>query len=168
MEAEHGGPRVQWTPQSGGYGVQFDASAALTPDGFLPTWTVWGGGSVDRPTWDIHASPYTPAAVLRPLTVELTQAHSPPQLDSEAPLRPRARALSCPGAHEGFGLRVNASALLRAKMNPAPKCAHQFDWVMRKSVDGVALTSTKKKRKASSRDMGLTRRETNSEGGSVR
>ncbi|MGA4880693.1 DUF317 domain-containing protein [Streptomyces lydicamycinicus] len=78
MEAEHGGPRVQWTPQSGGYGVQFDASAALTPDGFLPTWTVWGGGSVDRPTWDIHASPYTPAAVLRPLTVELTQAHSPP------------------------------------------------------------------------------------------
>ncbi|QIY53455.1 DUF317 domain-containing protein [Streptomyces sp. RPA4-5] len=106
------------------------ASAALAPDGISPTWTVWGGGSVDHPTWAIHASSNTPATVLHPLVSGLARAHSSGKLTSDGRLRPksaphprrqhpgrparrpRALALGCPGAHEGLGLRANVLALL--------------------------------------------------------
>jgi len=67
------GRRIRWTtPNGDAAGVQFDAFAAQArPDSPLPTWTLWGGNHVDRPTWAIRFSPHTPAAVLQDLTLEL-------------------------------------------------------------------------------------------------
>ncbi|MFF8980758.1 DUF317 domain-containing protein, partial [Streptomyces cellulosae] len=43
------------------------------PGHYLPTWTLWAGQNPDRSTWAIHASTYTPAALLSHLTGELAE-----------------------------------------------------------------------------------------------
>ncbi|MFE9905014.1 DUF317 domain-containing protein [Streptomyces achromogenes] len=64
---------IRWeTPQKDA-GVQFDAFAAQNPGHYLPTWTLWAGQNPNRPTWAIHASTYTPAALLSHLTGELAE-----------------------------------------------------------------------------------------------
>ncbi|KUO04640.1 DUF317 domain-containing protein [Streptomyces caeruleatus] len=55
---------IRWEPLQGDVGVQFDAFAAQNPHSTLATWTLWSGTSIDRPTWTITASLYTPAALL--------------------------------------------------------------------------------------------------------
>ncbi|WP_405889853.1 DUF317 domain-containing protein [Streptomyces sp. NBC_00133] len=68
---------IHWTPRNGdAAGVQFDAFAAQAPGSPLPTWTVWGGNTADRPTWALRFSPQTPAAVLQDLTFEMVHGQS--------------------------------------------------------------------------------------------
>ncbi|AVH55704.1 MULTISPECIES: DUF317 domain-containing protein [Streptomyces] len=62
---------IRWETSQGDAGVQFDAFAAQSPHTTLATWTLWAGASIDRPTWAIHASPYTPAPMIAHLTGEL-------------------------------------------------------------------------------------------------
>ncbi|MGW8697611.1 DUF317 domain-containing protein [Streptomyces eurythermus] len=97
---------IRWeTPQKDA-GVQFDAFAAQNPGHYLPTWTLWAGQNPDRPTWAIHASTYTPAALLSHLTGELAEGigirqtrppqakkahYCTPALPPEAPQRPPAQ-----------------------------------------------------------------------------
>jgi hypothetical protein len=73
---------IRWETPQGDAGVQFDAFAAQHPHSTLTTWTLWAGRTIDRPTWEIHASPYTPAALLAHLSEDLahgtgTRRHSP-------------------------------------------------------------------------------------------
>ncbi|MFJ3620640.1 DUF317 domain-containing protein [Streptomyces iakyrus] len=62
---------IRWETLQGDAGVQFDAFAAQNPHSTLATWTLWAGASIDRPTWAITASPYTPAALLADLAENL-------------------------------------------------------------------------------------------------
>jgi hypothetical protein len=62
---------IRWETSQGDAGVQFDAFAAQSPRTTLATWTLWAGVSIDRPTWAIHASPYTPAPMIAHLTGDL-------------------------------------------------------------------------------------------------
>ncbi|MFH8706548.1 DUF317 domain-containing protein [Streptomyces rubrogriseus] len=62
---------LRWQTLQEDTGVQFDAFAAQAPHTPLDTWTIWAGPSIDHPTWAIHASAYTPAALLVGLTEEL-------------------------------------------------------------------------------------------------
>ncbi|MEU9958604.1 DUF317 domain-containing protein [Streptomyces sp. NPDC050982] len=62
---------IRWETLQGDAGVQFDAFAAQNPHSTLATWTLWAGPSIDRPTWAITASPYTPAALLADLAGNL-------------------------------------------------------------------------------------------------
>ncbi|GKQ40756.1 hypothetical protein ALMP_72790 [Streptomyces sp. A012304] len=64
---------IRWETLQGDAGVQFDAFAAQRPHSTLATWTLWAGPSIDRPTWAITASLYTPAALLVDLTENLAQ-----------------------------------------------------------------------------------------------
>ncbi|MFD5898548.1 DUF317 domain-containing protein [Streptomyces sp. NPDC060366] len=59
---------LRWSTQQGDAGVQFDGFAARNPHSPLHTWTLWAGPSVDHPSWTIHASAYTPAALLSDLS----------------------------------------------------------------------------------------------------
>ncbi|WP_221351215.1 DUF317 domain-containing protein [Streptomyces beigongshangae] len=65
------GRHIRWQTPHGDAGVQFDVFAAQDPRIHLPTWTLWAGLDVDRPTWAIHASRYTPAPLLAALTEDL-------------------------------------------------------------------------------------------------
>ncbi|MFF9001605.1 DUF317 domain-containing protein [Streptomyces achromogenes] len=77
---------IRWeTPQKDA-GVQFDAFAAQNPGHYLPTWTLWAGHNPDHPTWAIHASTYTPAALLSHLTGELADG-----IGIRQPRPPRAK-----------------------------------------------------------------------------
>ncbi|MEU3616831.1 DUF317 domain-containing protein [Streptomyces sp. NPDC006872] len=65
---------IRWeAPGEDAAGVQFDAFAAQKPNSPLPTWTAWGGNTIHQPTWALHFSPHTPAAVLQDLTCELAE-----------------------------------------------------------------------------------------------
>lgn len=78
---------MRWhAPEGPAAGVQFDAFAAQQHGGQLPAWIVWGGGTVHQPTWALHFSAHTSAAVLEDLTFELANGlvHKP----SVAPTRP--------------------------------------------------------------------------------
>jgi hypothetical protein len=55
---------IRWATLQGDAGVQFDAFAAQNPHSTLATWTLWAGPSIDRPTWSIRTSAYTPTGVL--------------------------------------------------------------------------------------------------------
>ncbi|MGW1604503.1 DUF317 domain-containing protein [Streptomyces eurythermus] len=96
---------IRWeTPQKDA-GVQFDAFAAQNPGHYLPTWTLWAGQNPNRPTWAIHASTYTPAALLSHITGELAEgigtrqptkrvthsAPAPPPRSPHQPPAPRRR-----------------------------------------------------------------------------
>ncbi|WP_371565264.1 DUF317 domain-containing protein [Streptomyces canus] len=65
---------IRWTNLAGDAGVQFDAFAAQNANSALATWTVWAGPNIDRAAWAIHASPYTPAALLASLADGLAHA----------------------------------------------------------------------------------------------
>lgn len=68
------GRRITWgAPNGAAAGVQFDAFAAQARGGTLPAWVIWGGNTVDHPTWSLYASTRTPADVLEALTFELSQ-----------------------------------------------------------------------------------------------
>ncbi|MGA5189272.1 DUF317 domain-containing protein [Streptomyces griseoincarnatus] len=71
LEAHRDGRWIRWETLQGDAGVQFDAFAAQNPHSTLATWTLWAGASIDRPTWAITASPYTPAALLADLAENL-------------------------------------------------------------------------------------------------
>ncbi|WP_414169072.1 DUF317 domain-containing protein [Streptoverticillium reticulum] len=89
---------IRWeTPQSDA-GIQFDAFAAQNPHSPLATWTLWAGPSIDHPTWEIHASPYTPTTLLANLTENLahgtgTRHHSPTKPKHTAQLTTAPAAL---------------------------------------------------------------------------
>jgi hypothetical protein len=87
---------IRWeAPGEDAAGVQFDAFAAEQPNSPLPTWTVWGGNAVHQPTWALHFSPYTPAAVLQDLTFELALGQGRRQVPAAATPR---RAMLTPQA----------------------------------------------------------------------
>ncbi|NEC13382.1 DUF317 domain-containing protein [Streptomyces sp. SID8014] len=65
---------IRWTNLTGDAGVQFDAFAAQSTNSSLATWTVWAGPNVNRATWVVQASPYTPAPLLASLAEDLAQA----------------------------------------------------------------------------------------------
>ncbi|MEH0658514.1 DUF317 domain-containing protein [Streptomyces turgidiscabies] len=94
---------IRWeAPGEDAAGVQFDAFAAQKPNSSLPTWTVWGGNAVHQPTWALHLSPYTPAAVLQDLTCELAEGQGHRQVPAAATprramLTPQAPAPAPPG-----------------------------------------------------------------------
>ncbi|WP_329371149.1 DUF317 domain-containing protein [Streptomyces sp. NBC_01483] len=62
---------IRWETSQRDAGVQFDAFTPRSPHTTLATWTLWAGASIDRPTWAIHASPYTPAPMIAHLTGDL-------------------------------------------------------------------------------------------------
>ncbi|WP_328939220.1 DUF317 domain-containing protein [Streptomyces tauricus] len=68
------GRHIRWQTLHGNAGVQFDVFAAQDSRIHLAAWTLWAGPDIDRPTWAIHASRYTPAPLLAALTEDL--AHS--------------------------------------------------------------------------------------------
>ncbi|MGN9821559.1 DUF317 domain-containing protein [Streptomyces sp. SD11] len=68
------GRHIRWQTAQGDAGVQFDVFAAQDSRMHLSAWTLWAGPDIDRPTWAIHASRYTPAPLLTALTEDL--AHS--------------------------------------------------------------------------------------------
>ncbi|NJQ03310.1 DUF317 domain-containing protein [Streptomyces zingiberis] len=68
---------IHWTTPSGDAGIQFDAFAAQTPNSTLVTWTLWAGPSIDRPTWNVTASPYTPSSLLADLAETLAHGTGP-------------------------------------------------------------------------------------------
>ncbi|MFJ7423343.1 DUF317 domain-containing protein [Streptomyces uncialis] len=79
---------MNWTaPASEPAGLRFDAFAAQRPSGVLPTWTLWGGNTADRPTWAIHLSARAPAPLLQDLTFELAQGQGNRRLRNPRPLR---------------------------------------------------------------------------------
>ncbi|GAA4781810.1 DUF317 domain-containing protein [Streptomyces ziwulingensis] len=80
---------IRWENAQGDAGVQFDAFAAQHPS-TSATWTLWAGPSIDRPTWAVHASPYTPAPLLATLTENL--AHGTGTRTRTKPTAPRAPA----------------------------------------------------------------------------
>ena len=80
---------IRWETLQADAGVQFDAFAAQNPHSTLATWTLWAGPSIDRPTWAIHASPYTPAPLLTRVAEEL--AHGTRTRES-SPAKPRSGA----------------------------------------------------------------------------
>ncbi|WP_215449415.1 DUF317 domain-containing protein [Streptomyces sp. ATCC 21386] len=94
---------IRWeAPGEDAAGVQFDAFAAQKRNSPLPTWTVWGGGAVHQPTWALHFSPYTPAAVLQDLTFELAEGQGRRQVPAATTSRPAmlttpAQAPASPG-----------------------------------------------------------------------
>ncbi|MDX3751243.1 DUF317 domain-containing protein [Streptomyces sp. AK08-02] len=94
---------IRWeAPGEDAAGVQFDAFAAQKPNSPLPTWTVWGGNAVHQPTWALHFSPYTPAAVLQDLIFELAEGQGRRQVPAAttprlAMLTPQAPAPAPPG-----------------------------------------------------------------------
>ncbi|MFE9687551.1 DUF317 domain-containing protein [Streptomyces sp. NPDC006285] len=63
--------RIRWQTAQSDAGVQFDVFAAQDSRIHLPAWTLWAGPGIDRPTWAIHASRYTPAPLLAALTEDL-------------------------------------------------------------------------------------------------
>jgi hypothetical protein len=65
---------IRWTNLTGDAGVQFDAFAAQSANSTLATWTVWAGPNVNRATWAVQASPYTPAPLLASLAEDLAHA----------------------------------------------------------------------------------------------
>ncbi|MEV7395235.1 DUF317 domain-containing protein [Streptomyces sp. NPDC091215] len=85
---------LRWRNDAGDAGVQFDAFAAQNPNAPLHTWTLWAGPSIDHPTWSIHASAYTPAALLADLSGELTYGSGTRQSDprTAAPAQQKPRA----------------------------------------------------------------------------
>ncbi|MEU0248351.1 DUF317 domain-containing protein [Streptomyces sp. NPDC006235] len=68
---------IRWTTPSGDAGIQFDAFAAQQPNSTLVTWTLWAGPSIDRPTWAVTASPYTPSLLLADLAETLAHGTGP-------------------------------------------------------------------------------------------
>ncbi|KUO15269.1 hypothetical protein AQJ91_42620 [Streptomyces dysideae] len=68
---------IGWTTPSGDVGIQFDAFAAQQPNSTLVTWTIWAGPSIDRPTWTVTASPYTPSSLLADLAETLVHGTGP-------------------------------------------------------------------------------------------
>ncbi|WP_446038094.1 DUF317 domain-containing protein [Streptomyces sp. SID1121] len=71
------GRRISWGPPNGeAAGVEFDAFAAQSRGNSIPTWVIWGGNTVDRPTWALHASAHTPAVILEALTFTLDQVQA--------------------------------------------------------------------------------------------
>ncbi|MFF0201954.1 DUF317 domain-containing protein [Streptomyces sp. NPDC005017] len=94
---------MRWeAPGEDAVGVQFDAFAAQKRNSPLPTWTVWGGNAVHQPTWALHFSPYTPAAVLQDLTFELAEGQARRQVPAATTSRPamlttQAQASAPPG-----------------------------------------------------------------------
>ncbi|MER5820733.1 DUF317 domain-containing protein [Streptomyces mirabilis] len=86
LEAD--GRWIQWkAPDDEPAGVQFDAFAAQKSHRLLPTWTMWGGNDVHQPTWALHFSANTPAAVLQDLAFELAEGQRHRQVP--APHTPR-------------------------------------------------------------------------------
>ncbi|MFC8663099.1 DUF317 domain-containing protein [Streptomyces sp. NPDC057199] len=82
---------IRWTNLFEDAGVQFDAFAAQNPNSTLATWTLWAGPSIDRPTWTLTASPYTPAALLADLAESLAhgtgiRTHTPVKVTRTAHL----------------------------------------------------------------------------------
>ncbi len=67
MDTRH----IRWQTAQGDAGVQFDVFAAQDSRIHLAAWTLWAGPDIDRPTWAIHASRYTPAPLLAALTEDL-------------------------------------------------------------------------------------------------
>ncbi|MFJ4771082.1 DUF317 domain-containing protein [Streptomyces uncialis] len=91
---------MAWTAtDTGGAELRFDAFAAQRPDGAVPAWTLWAGGNADRPTWAIHLSTHTPAALLQDLTYALAYGESARELpDPGRPqAMPRATGIPAPG-----------------------------------------------------------------------
>ncbi|WP_187412875.1 DUF317 domain-containing protein [Streptomyces sp. WAC01526] len=90
---------IRWTNPSEDAGIQFDAFAAQQPNNCLPTWTIWAGPSVDQPTWALHASPHTPAALIADLATGLahgTGTRRPPH--PQAPRQPSQRTTTLAAA----------------------------------------------------------------------
>ncbi|MFD7491916.1 DUF317 domain-containing protein [Streptomyces sp. NPDC059832] len=86
---------IRWTSPAGDAGVQagvqFDAFAAQHPIQNLDTWTVWAGPSLNRATWTLTASPYTPSALLADLSETLT--HGTGTRQPQAAVRARMTSL---------------------------------------------------------------------------
>ncbi|MET9761738.1 DUF317 domain-containing protein [Streptomyces sp. NPDC006372] len=62
---------IRWMTPSGDAGIQFDTFAAQQPNSTLVTWALWARPSIDRPTWNVTASPYTPSSLLADLAENL-------------------------------------------------------------------------------------------------
>ncbi|MFF5719349.1 DUF317 domain-containing protein [Streptomyces buecherae] len=96
------GPTITWeAPHTGGQestvGVRFDAFSAHPSHSYLDTWTLWAGKNPEQPTWALHASAYTPTALLARLTETLahdTGTHTTPTNQHTA--RPEHRTSRSP------------------------------------------------------------------------
>ncbi|MFD4835382.1 DUF317 domain-containing protein [Streptomyces uncialis] len=86
-----------WTALgAGAAGLRFDAFAAQHANGPLPPWTLWGGNTPHQPTWTIHLSTHTPAALLHDLTYELAHAESTHELPDPSPHQAMPRTTGAP------------------------------------------------------------------------
>lgn len=102
---------IRWrAPGEQAAGIEFDAFAAERPDGLLPAWTIWGGGTVHQPTWALGFSAHASAAVLGDLTFEMANGlvqrstATPPRrphltTHTQAPAPRPTSTPSAPGRH---------------------------------------------------------------------
>ncbi|WP_327251055.1 DUF317 domain-containing protein [Streptomyces sp. NBC_01244] len=70
---------IDWTaPTTDGAGLRFDT--LVKQGNVLPAWTIWGGSTVNSPTWTIHLSTHAPTALIQDVTFELAHgySHRPP------------------------------------------------------------------------------------------
>lgn len=80
---------IDWTaPTNDGAGLRFDTQVKQGDP--LPAWTIWGGNTVDRPTWAIHLSAYAPTSLIQDVTFKLAHGSSRRPL----PLRANAARLT--------------------------------------------------------------------------
>ncbi|MFH9862165.1 DUF317 domain-containing protein [Streptomyces sp. NPDC017202] len=102
---------IRWTNPSGNAGIQFDAFAAQQPTSTLTTWNIWAGPSIDRPSWTLTASPYTPSLLLADLAENLAHGTGPrtytpvkvkhPAHLTTAPTGPLPRATTAQSSRSG-------------------------------------------------------------------
>ncbi|AWZ07183.1 MULTISPECIES: DUF317 domain-containing protein [unclassified Streptomyces] len=66
---------IDWTaPTNDGAGLRFDTH--VKQGNLLPAWTIWGGNTVDSPTWAIHLSTHAPTSLIQDVAFELAHGSS--------------------------------------------------------------------------------------------